>query len=73
MLSERKKDERISLTEEQPGKEITRALFHTNAGAVCVLAYGLVLIFTDGVTGHGHKEGGDLVVRGKVKKFLQDN
>lgn len=73
MLSERKKDERISLTEEQPGKEIPRALFRTNAGAVCVLAYGLVLIFTDGVAGRGHKEGGDLVVRGKVKKFLQDN
>lgn len=35
---------------------------------VYVMAYGLVLTFID-----WHKEGGELVGKGKVKKFLLDN
>lgn len=37
-------------------------------GVAYVMAYGLVLTFMD-----WHKEGGELIVKGKVRKFLQDN
>lgn len=37
-------------------------------GVAYVMAYGLVLTFMD-----WHKEGGELIVKGKLRKFLQDN